>query len=141
MEPKGSIKKKIQRKRMVLSSILSLSSQPSCNIPKPVNFFLVISLELQLCSMIKSARVRVIYTKSIAIIEVLKWRQRLRKQSKNYFPETYKTPEPGSACTILDALRSTFLISKGKTSVWSVETTSQPSNAMPEKTQLTLSVA
>lgn len=33
-----------------------------------------------------------------------------------------------------------FSLAKGKTSVWAVETTSHPSNAMPEKTKLTLSV-
>lgn len=42
-------------------------------------------------------------------------------------------PEPGFICMILEVLRSTFLISNGKTSVWSVEITSHPSNAMPEK--------
>lgn len=42
-------------------------------------------------------------------------------------------PEPGFICMILEVLRSTFLISNGKTSVWSVEITSHPSKAMPEK--------
>ena len=43
------------------------------------------------------------------------------------------TPEAGFICKILEVLRSIFLISNGKTSTWSVATTSHPSKAMPEK--------
>lgn len=44
-------------------------------------------------------------------------------------------PESGFACMIQEVLRSTFLISNGNTSTWSVEITSHPSNAIPENLQ------
>lgn len=40
-------------------------------------------------------------------------------------------PASGFICMILEEFRSTFRIKRGKTSTWSVETTSHPSNAMP----------
>lgn len=39
----------------------------------------------------------------------------------------------GFICMILEVLRSQFRIKSGKTSTWSVETTSHPSNAIPKK--------
>lgn len=43
------------------------------------------------------------------------------------------TPEAGLIWLILEVLRSTFLFSNGKTSFWSVATTSHPNNAIPGK--------
>jgi len=41
-------------------------------------------------------------------------------------------PESEFDCEIQDLLRSTFLISSGSTSTWSVVVTSQPNNAIPK---------
>lgn len=44
-----------------------------------------------------------------------------------------RVPGSDSVWSILEVLRSVFLISRGRTSVWSVEMTSHPSKAMPEE--------
>lgn len=42
-------------------------------------------------------------------------------------------PESEFACKIREVLRSTFLISNGRTSTWSVVITSHPSSAIPKE--------